>query len=511
MYESITCSDQFETDRRQTVVVVGGGLGGLFTGALLAKNGRVVTVLEKNRAIGGGLHTFRRGGVEYATGMHVFGGFNEGNIMDRICRYLGIDKSLRLVATDADCMDEVFTPCGRYRIPQGRENYVGYLATLFPHEAEGIRQYVDALYRLASAEMSSFLDNASSSGAFGEDQFLWPADALIDYYVADPRLRSLLSYLAPLYSGIKGETPAFEHAMVNVLHIDGSSMFASGSQRMADALAGVIRDAGGEIVTGCEVERVVVAERRAVAVETVEGRRFEADQFVWAVDPRQLVEKASGGTFPQSFCNRVKEATYSYSAFKLYLKLGHGMISYTKHPMYFFNGDDERGAWNAADVPIGDWPRCAMAVMGGEQGTVNGEQTAETMTVVAPMSYDWFGQWSDSVVGHRPEDYYLFKKKLEQKLFALLRRYMPELEGSVESVFSSTPLTIRDYNGIHRGSMYGFHKDCNHIMYTKMSVNTKVGNLFMTGQSVNLHGMCGVAITSVMAAEAIMPEKKFLE
>ena len=43
------------------VCIMGGGLGGLMTGALLAKEGYRVTVLEKNRIIGGGLQSFRRG------------------------------------------------------------------------------------------------------------------------------------------------------------------------------------------------------------------------------------------------------------------------------------------------------------------------------------------------------------------------------------------------------------------------------------------------------------------
>ena len=37
----------------QTIIIIGGGLGGLFTGALLTKEGYRVTVLEKNATIGG--------------------------------------------------------------------------------------------------------------------------------------------------------------------------------------------------------------------------------------------------------------------------------------------------------------------------------------------------------------------------------------------------------------------------------------------------------------------------
>ena len=51
---------------KEEVIIIGGGLGGLTTGALLAKEGHRVTVLEKNETIGGGLQTFKRNGIEYS-------------------------------------------------------------------------------------------------------------------------------------------------------------------------------------------------------------------------------------------------------------------------------------------------------------------------------------------------------------------------------------------------------------------------------------------------------------
>ena len=51
------------------VLIIGGGLGGLFCGAILAKEGLKVTVLEKNTAIGGGLQSFTRFGEVFDTGI----------------------------------------------------------------------------------------------------------------------------------------------------------------------------------------------------------------------------------------------------------------------------------------------------------------------------------------------------------------------------------------------------------------------------------------------------------
>ena len=56
---------------KQRVLIIGGGLGGLFSGAILAKEGLEVTVLEKNKIIGGGLQSFRMWGEDFDTGMPI--------------------------------------------------------------------------------------------------------------------------------------------------------------------------------------------------------------------------------------------------------------------------------------------------------------------------------------------------------------------------------------------------------------------------------------------------------
>lgn len=68
----------------KNVIVIGAGLGGLMTGALLSKEGYVVTLLEKNPIIGGGLQCFHRRGVIFETGMHILGGFMPGNNLYKI-------------------------------------------------------------------------------------------------------------------------------------------------------------------------------------------------------------------------------------------------------------------------------------------------------------------------------------------------------------------------------------------------------------------------------------------
>ena len=89
------------------IIIIGGGLGGLFTGALLAKEGLHVTVLEKNKQIGGGLQTFYRREIGFETGMHLLGGIRPGGSIYKLCKYLGIMDSMDIRDTDHDCMDQI--------------------------------------------------------------------------------------------------------------------------------------------------------------------------------------------------------------------------------------------------------------------------------------------------------------------------------------------------------------------------------------------------------------------
>ena len=59
--------------------------------------------------------------------------------------------------------------------------------------------------------------------------------------------------------------------------------------------------------------------------------------------------------------------------------------------------------------------------------------------------------------------------------------------------------------------MYGFIKDCRNMAATQLTIATKIDNLLLTGQCVNLHGFCGVPLTAVSTAEAILGHNAVIE
>ncbi|MBK7297336.1 MAG: hypothetical protein IPI91_12125 [Flavobacteriales bacterium] len=69
---------------------------------------------------------------------------------------------------------------------------------------------------------------------------------------------------------------------------------------------------------------------------------------------------------------------------------------------------------------------------------------------------------------------------------------------------SSTPLSFRDYIGSPTGSMYGVHKNSNDPMRTFLAPRTKVPNLLLTGQNMNLHGLLGVTVSAIATCSELV-------
>lgn len=483
------------------IVIIGGGLGGLFTGALLSKEGCEVVVLEKNTQIGGGLQTFYRKGIGFETGMHLLGGIRKGGSIYKLCNYLGIMDKISLRDVDHDCMDQItyFSDGKTYRVPEGKENFIAYFQQEFPEETEGIRAYVEALYGIVDEIDFFYLRSGDPYIHSHREEFMWPADKFVAHYIRNQKLRDLLSYMNPMFGGYEGHTPAYIHALINVLYINGSSRFVGNSQQMAEALKGVIGSNGGKVVGGDPVVRLDIEDRMLKAVHTQKGGLYVADKYIAAIHPSALLKLTDSKAFPKAYRNRINEAPNSYSSFCVYVILKPKVFPYINHTCYY--QDDYGMVWHYDRYDSKDFPRGFMYITPCEKNQGN---YAGKMIINSIMPYSACEKWADTTTGHRSKEYEEWKREHIEKVLDKMELLYPDFRAKCDMVFASSPLTIRDFYNEPEGALYGLHKDCNNIAESQVSVYTKVHNLYMTGQNVNLHGFCGVPLTAINTAEAVV-------
>lgn len=489
-----------------TIVIIGGGLGGLFTGAMLAKEGQKVTVLEKNATAGGGLQSFRRFGTSFDTGMHVIAGMQPGGSIRRICQYLGIADKADIMDVDDDCTDSLYfaEDHATYRIAKGRQGFVESLAAYFPDEREGLQAYVDAVYDITDNVDLFNLRPSDNLFPKRSDDFMMSADAFVAKYIHNPRLRSVVAYMNPLYGGRKDETPAFVHAIISTLYINGASRFVGGSQKFADLLVGVIEQYGGQVITRDTVERINVVDRRVECVCTHSGREYHADWYISAVHPCTLLRLMPPAAFTKAYRDRLNTIPNSYSAFSAYIKLKPGTFPYINHSEYYMSRYDE--IWNFGE-PHDRWP---LGFLFMTPPSDNQGPWADKVLLTAPMLYSEAARWENTATGRRGADYEAWKEEKMRQLLAGIEEMHPGFSACIDRVNTASPLTIRDFFGVKEGSMCGYSKDYKNIALSQVPVVTKVKNLLLTGQNNNLHGFCGVPLTAISTAEVILGHNAIL-
>jgi all-trans-retinol 13,14-reductase len=314
-------------------------------------------------------------------------------------------------------------------------------------------------------------------------------------------LREILAYLNPLYGGIEGHTPAYVHALLNVLYINGASRFISGSQQLADALKDIICSNGGAVLTNMEVTKIDVVNKQVNYIETASGAKFHGDNYVFSSHPTKLLKLVPNGTFRKVFANRLNEIPNSCSAFSIYIDLKPNSFRYIDHTCYYV--EDYGHIWDQSHFDANCWPYGFMYMTPPDE---NQGEYASRLLIHCIMDYAQVKQWDNTTVGHRGYAYEQWKEQRISMIICQLSNVFPDFQRNVERIYSASPLTIRDYSGTKNGAIFGYQKDCKNLIFSQLTVYTKVNNLFLTGQNINLHGICGVPLTAINTSEAILGE-----
>jgi len=484
------------------VVVIGSGLGGLVSALILAKEGKKVCILEKNSQFGGNLQTFSRNKTLFDTGVHYLPALAEGQILNQYFTYLGIQKHLKIKQMPS-VYDVVTFENDKLEYPhaQGRTDFVKSLSVHFPKEQKALEQYVTDLEQTCQAFPLYQLSHAPKEP---NAQVALSVQAYFDQLTNNNKLKAVLMGSNFLYAGNASTTPFYVHALTVNAYLQSAWKCTQGGSQLTKALLKQLKSLGAKAIQRQEVERYIIKENQIIAVETNASKRVEADIFIANIDPKQLLKNIGADHFRKVYYNRIQQLPVTVSSFSVHVVLKPKSIIYVGHNVFYHQ--KESSVAQAMDYEALKWPMFYMLSMTEDRRHPG---YAESLTLLTYMRFDEVEQWQHSMNTQihqqdRGDDYEKFKQEKIAICLRKLAERMPRLETNIMATYASTPLSYRDYIGVHRGNLYGHLKDVQNPMQSFIAPKTKLKNLYLTGQGVNMHGILGVTIGAVATCSEIV-------
>jgi all-trans-retinol 13,14-reductase len=493
------------------IVIIGSGMGGLICADILGKEGYKVCVLEKNKQIGGCLQTYVRDKVIFDSGVHYLGGLAKGQNLYQVFKYLGIIDKLKLQKLDEDVFDKIIIDNDdkEYVFAQGYENFIQRLLKDFPNEEKALRLYCDKIKEVCSKFP---LYNLRSGGDINEKTSVLEIDTqtYIESITSNKKLQAVLVGNNMLYVLQSHKTPFYVHAMIINSYIESSWKCMDGGSVIGKLMAKNIRAQGGEIRRNAEVKKILVQNGKVSAVQLADGSTVQGKLFISNMHPVKTLDILDTDIIKTAYKSRIKNLENSIGGFVINIVFKKDSFKYLKNN-YYWHKDGH--IWNMAEHTEQNWPLCYAIFCSASSKQ---EEYAESMTILAYMKYDEVKQWANSFNTVSTEDergktYDDFKQQKAEKLIELVQLKFPNLKDCIKSYYTATPLSYRDYIGNDDGSMYGIVKDYSNPLKTFISPRTKLPNLYLTGQNLNLHGILGATMSGLVTCMAIMDNESIIE
>ncbi|EPR70010.1 Carotenoid cis-trans isomerase [Winogradskyella psychrotolerans RS-3] len=494
------------------VVIIGSGLGGLVSANILAKEGYSVCVLEKNNQYGGNLQTFVRDKTIFDTGVHYIGGLNKGQNLYQYFKYLDIIDDLNLKKLDEDGFDVItFDNDNReYKHAQGYDRFIKNLLVEFPDEEKAIITYCDKLKEICD-QFPLYGLKYGKPYYEKTDIFSLKAKDYIDSITDNKKLQAVLAGTNYLYAGDADRTPFYVHALTINSYIESAYRCVNGGSQISKLLIRRLKENGGDAFNHHEVVKFGFEDKNISSVFTKNGKEIKADLFISNIEPKLTIKLVGEDKFRKVYTKRINNIESIIAGFSLYIVLKPNTFKYQNKNIYHIK--DPNRIWDGQDYTAETWPEGYMASMGINKKT---DKYGESLTVMTYMRYEEVEAWENTFntvanKNDRGQTYEEFKAEKAEILIQELEKKYPTIRDCIQEIYTSTPLSYRDYIGSHRGSIYGYVKDANNPLASFVSPKTKIKNLLLTGQSLNMHGILGVTIGAVLTCSEIVGMEPLLK
>jgi len=509
-------------------LVIGSGMGGLTTAAMLSELGWKVCVLEQHYTAGGYTHSYERNGYEWDVGVHYIGDVGARTRTRKLFDFLSAGQ-LEWAPMDAE-YDRFYIGDKTFSARAGREQFRDNLVRQFPNEVEAIDRYLELLGQVGSALSVFGMRRALKPWmrSIATPYFKWRTPAFLfrktwDVLSELTDNKDLIAVICGQWGdmGLPPRQSAFMvHSMIVRHYLYGGFYPVGGSWKIADSIIPIIQKSGGEVFTYANVQRILVDSDTVRGVRMADGHEIEC--------PVVISSAGADNTFNclldddvvtrLGYRKAMQQVRPSVGHLCLYIglqatakELG---LPKTNFWIYPHNDYDKALADFLAD---GDAPFPVVYVSfpsAKDPDYLNRHPGTATIEIVAPAPYGLFAEWEGTTWGKRGAEYERLKQALSERLLRHLYDQLPQLEGRVDYYELSTPLSTKWFSAYRHGELYGLDHTPERLQQDWLTPQTRVEGLWLTGQDILTCGVTGammsglLTVTSMIGVRRIAPLMK---
>ncbi len=498
---------------REPVVIVGSGLTGLCAGALLARQGYAVTVLEQHPTLlGGHARTLMVNDVEVCAGPQYVWSFAPGEPGWEVLRRLGLEKQVPFEPFDPNAFDRLIVNGQVMNVPVGLKRWRNVCLQQFPADSLGLLQFFATIEELFSA--TEFLNDSGLYLAKKPAMMLGMACTptlslrtklrtliyseqslgdLFDDCHLSPDVRRFLYGQSGLFALPENEVSVITFAAAIGYYHGGPQFPRYGFRSLVDGLCDVIRSESGTVLNGKKVVELVIQRRRVVSVRCADGTEYPACLVISTLSPR-----LTASLIPGAVTDKLNYQP-SNSPGACYFKI-------VNYPELRTQLRRRNLWWQAGTSPVNyDSPDMTaeptMLFLGsptanGSGPVVNG---VDALSVFAPGNFD---QAAQAAAGGAAAHDQLRDAFAEACLNVLERDLFPGIRDHIEARRVLTPWDVREELGAERGNVYGRRLDAWNILRSE-TATPYADNLHVANASI---GLPGVALAFQTASHLVPPE-----
>lgn len=428
------------------VVVIGGGIGGLTCGALLARSRMRVLVAEQSSKPGGCCSSFEHNGYIFDNGLSFLTGCEIGGSIYQTLEELGlwgyiefvkIEPAIRVIGSDYD-----------FSI-RSAESLEDRLVSIFPMEATTIRKFIAECRTMATEMDKSLTAPPDSMNILQKILSYIPlllghgrikryggrsSQETIARFFEDPKLRSILLTSIPYPS--PGATASLLMSMLGTR--EGAYYPKGGAQALAEVLVDGLRKHEGVLALDTMVDKIIIEGKRAAGVMLRGGRKVLSQYVVSNVDAKQTFFRLVGEEhLTPRFRRELNESRLSNSAFLV--SLG---VNLNIRAMGFDGATIVYNPSDQIDELFGTDPEKCMLIIEihsiSDPSFAPGSTAAIQLIMMSP--YDAVGDWEAE------------QEAIADKLIASAEKVIPGLSNNVLFKHIANPLTIEKATSNSQGS-----------------------------------------------------------